>query len=357
MNLYVLSENGLENTHIGWSVSRSLEQVLAAGWDAKFLYPKEDPYPRCLSLPFRIRRRLSKSWFYLDELPTLGKGQNVLLIVGMLPHFLLSMHALPFLKQFDLRVGYLLDAFDPHVVDAAIAPDLDHLFVIDADLAWQVDQQRLVPTHFMPMATNMVGSKLHPGRRSIDLLSYGRRNEAFHRQLLQHLRDSDQNLFYHYSTLLHPQSMNRDEHTLLQSQILSNAKISLCFDGSSEGRFYGRSPLLYRWFEAWAHGCAVVGHSPTGRGVKSLMNWENSVLDLPESPTDWIPFVQSLLADETGLADISRRNYDESLLRHDWRYRLQDMWKILGLSLPAPIQADIDSLILRSRSQAPSPVR
>jgi Glycosyl transferases group 1 len=356
MNLYVLSENGLENTHVGWSVSRSLEQVLAIGWNAKFLYPKDHKYPRCLSLPFRIHRRLSKSWFYLDELPTLGNGQNVLLVVGILPHFLLSMHAVPFLKQFDLRVGYLLDAFDPQGLDAAIAPHLDHLFVIDADLAEQVNQQQLVSTHFLPLATNMVDSKLRQGYRGIDLLSYGRRDEAFHRQLLQHLRSSDQSLFYHYSTLSHAQAMNQDEHTFLQSQILSHSKVSLCFDASSQKRFYGRSPLLYRWFEAWAHGCAVVGQRPTGRGVRSLMNWENSVLDLPESPRDWIPFVQSLLADEAGLAAISRRNYNESLRRHDWRYRLQDMWKILGLSLPNAIRQDIDGLILRSQSQAPSTV-
>jgi hypothetical protein len=221
----------------------------------------------------------------------------------------------------------------------------------------QVNQQHLVPTHFLPMAKNMVGLKLNQGRRSIDLLSYGRRDERFHQQLVQHLRGSEQNLFYHYSTLLHPQSMNREEHTLLHSQILSNAKINLCFDASQQQRFFGRSPLLYRWFEGWAHGCVIVGQRPTGQGVLPLMDWENSVLELPKSRTDWIPFVQSLLANEESLAEISRRNYHEALLRHDWRYRLQEMWKVLGLSLSAPVQSGIDGLVLRSQGKALSVTR
>jgi hypothetical protein len=357
MNVYVLSQNCPENHHVGWAVSRDLEAVLASVFDAQFLYPTPIVPPSQLSLPYRVHQRLFKSWFELENLPTLGKGCNVLLIVGMLPHFLLSMHALgSVLKQFDLRIGYVLDAFDARVVDGAIAPYLDHLFVIESELAEEVHQQRLVPTRFMPMATNLIGTKLNTGRREIDVLSYGRRNELLHKQLLQHLRESDSPLFYHYSTLLHPHAMNRDEHTLMQSQLLDHAKVSLCFDASDQSRFYGRSPLLYRWFEAWAHGCAVVGHRPTGSGVMPLMAWENSVLELPADSSDWLPCLEDLLADQEALTKISQRNYQEALQRHDWRYRLQDMWQILGLPIPTNLQAEIYELRERSQSRALSAV-
>jgi Glycosyl transferases group 1 len=357
MNVYVLSQNGPENNHVGWAVSRDLEAVLAHVFDAQFLYPSKVVLPSWRSLPGRVHQRLFKSWFELENLPTLGKGCNVLLIVGMLPHFLLSMHALgPVLKQFDLRIGYVLDAFDAQVVDAAIAPHLDHLFVIDAELAEEVHQRGVVPTQFIPVATNLIGTKLNSGRRKIDVLSYGRRNELLHQQLLQHLRKSDSSLFYHYSTLLYPDAMDRDEHQLMQSQLLDLAKVSLCFDASDQSRFYGRSPLLYRWLEAWAHGCAVVGCRPTGRGVMPLMDWENSTLELPADSSDWLPFLEALLADQEALTEISRRNYQEALQRHDWRYRLQDMWQILGLPIPAKLQADIQELGRRSQPKALSAI-
>jgi hypothetical protein len=343
MNLYVLSENSSENKHIGWSVSRDLDGVLAEVFDAKFLYPKQSGPHHMSSLSSRLHQRLFKSWFQLEDLPTLGKGCNVLLIVGMVPHFLLSMYTLgPLLKQFDVRIGYLLDGFDPESIDAAIAPHLDHLFVIDAKLAEQVNQRQLVPTHFMPIAINMDKAQLQPGRRSIDLLSYGRRNEFLHQQLLHHIQSSNHSLFYHYSTMLHPVSLNLDEHTLLHSQLLSQSKISLCFDASA--RFRGLSPLLYRWLEAWAHGCVVAGKKPSGLGVAELLDWQDSTFELPDDRADWVPFLDELLADEDRLAEVALRNYQQASQRHDWRDRLLRMLMVTGLPIPPQLQEGLDEL-------------
>ncbi|PZV15596.1 MAG: hypothetical protein DCF22_06860 [Leptolyngbya sp.] len=117
MNLFVLSELHANHNHVGWSVSYSLEDTLAAVCNVHFLYPIQNEGIACLKpkepdlpdliirpdLIMQVRQALSKAWFELDRLPTLTNGPNVLLVVGLKPRFLLSIFALKhLLDQFDL---------------------------------------------------------------------------------------------------------------------------------------------------------------------------------------------------------------------------------------------------------------
>ena len=345
INIYVLSELHPTNTHVGWMVSYGLEKVLLETCGATSIYPVQIKQKHIFH---RYQSRLLKSWFTIKEPPVLRDGINVLLVVGLDPHFMLSMLALgPLLKQFDLRIGYLLDGFDPKYLDRASFSHLDHLFVISAELADEINESLPIPASFLPLAADL----LHYGRRSdhqfvrgIDIVNYGRTRADLHQVLQRHYNQGDSQRIYFHTTFSGTDVFNPQEHMMLMSKLLSRSKINICFEPSYIPRFRGYSPILLRWFEGWSCGCAIVGKRPFGKGVASLLDWENSTLELPDNPADWIPFFEELLDNEELLLDISQRNYREALLRHDWRYRLREMFSTLNLPVPDQLQREIQTI-------------
>jgi hypothetical protein len=352
MNIFVLSELSCENKHVGWSVSHSLEETLASACQAQFIYPYWNGYTSTKPLPDavdqqvsflnRCRNRLLKSWYTVEAWPELGPGLNILLVVGIRPKFLLSMFALgPVLDQFDLRVGYLLDGFDPCYMNQPPLTKLDHLFVISDQLANEVRSLYSVNVSWLPLGINTLAWGNYSTHRSIDLMGYGRMNEAVHTQLQQHFNQADSDRIYFHSTFTCTGVANPKEHIALQIKLLKRSKINLCFEVSNISRFCGRSPLLYRWLEGWAAGSAIVGTKPRDPEVGALMDWPNSALELPTNPEEWIPFLETLLDDEAKLAEISHRNYRECRLRHDWRYRLRDFFTMMHLPLPQTLEQEL----------------
>jgi len=341
MNLFVLSERYPDNTFVGMAVRHTLEEVLASTCDATFIVPQANNKIKFLK---RYRQRLQRSWYSIDGLPTLGPGPNILLAVGLGPSFLLSMFVLdPLLHRFDLRIGYLLDGFNPQYLDRAVIPHLDHLFVITAEIADRINQQT-VPTQFLPLATNALDRGCNRAHRCIDIVSYGRRNQDLHRCLQVYYNQTNSERIYHHSTFLRPQVEDLGEHITLLSKFLDRSKVSLCFEASYLERFQGYSPILLRWFEGWASGCNIVGRRPLGQGVAELIDWENSTLELPENPADWIFFFEEILSDKSTLTRNSQRNYQECLLRHDWRYRVSDLLKTLELPIPENLKFGLTKL-------------
>jgi Glycosyl transferases group 1 len=353
MNVFVLSELNAGNTHIGWSVNHSLEETLATSCQATLMYPRwtsnrdvflrhyKDAQDR-LNFLQRSHHRIFKSWYELDRLPTLGEGPNVLIVVGIQVRFLLSIFAMgPLLEKFDVRIGYLLDGFDPHGINKPPMAHLDHLFVISEELAEQTRAVHAVNTSCLPLGVNTLAFGNHRPQRHIDIVGYGRTSPDIHSCLQQYYSQPTSDRLYFHSTFAQADVTSPKEHIALLNRLLERSKTSLCFEVSKLPRFRGHSPLLYRWLEGWAAGCAIVGTKPHAQGVEKLMDWQDSTLELPENPDQWIPFFEALLDDEAGLAAISLRNYQQCRLQHDWRYRLQDMFKTLNLPIPATLKADI----------------
>jgi Glycosyl transferases group 1 len=357
MNLFVLSELHPSNTHVGWSVTQGLEDVLAGTCGAMRLYPVENDNAALLKqyrvaddrVDFlkRYRHRIFKSWYEVDSLPTLGKSPNILLVIGVLPRFLLSVFSLgPLLDQFDLRVGYLLDGFNPHQLNRPPLRHIDHLFTMSAELAHEVKDIHDINASFLPLGIDTTKFGKYKTDRPIDIISYGRTQRQVHQHLQYYYNQQNGNSdrFYLHSTFAHADVFSLKEHVTLLTRLLTRAKINLCFEPSYVERFRGYSPISYRWFEGWAAGCAIVGTKPFGEGVDQLLDWPDSTLDIPEHSNDWVSFFEHLLDDPARLAEISQRNYWECRSRHDWRYRIQDLLKTLNLPIPERLTTEINQL-------------
>lgn len=74
------------------------------------------------------------------------------------------------------------------------------------------------------------------------------------------------------------------------------------------------------------------------------MDWPNSAIDLPTDPAEVVPFIEALLDDPASLAENARRNRQQCLRRHDWRYRIQQMLETVDLPIPAQLTAQIADL-------------
>jgi hypothetical protein len=355
MNVFVLSELSSQNNHVGWAVSRSLEETLASTCQAQFIYPhwnahtpgnsSFDAADEQLKFLERCRNRLLKNWYTVEAWPKLEPGPNVLLVIGIRPKFLLSIFALgPVLDQFDVRVGYLLDGFNPRYINQPPLAKLDHLFVISSEIANEMRSLYSLPVSWLPLAVNTPAWGNYAAHRSIDVMGYGRLDKAVHARVQQHFNHPDSDRLYFHSTFSCAGVWDVQEHVALQIKLLKRAKINLCFEVSHVPRFCGHSPLLYRWLEGWAAGSVVVGTQPRDPGVEALMDWPDSTLELPTTPDDWISFLEELLEDESRLATISYRNYRECRLRHDWRYRLLDLFTTLNLPIPQKLEQELGEI-------------
>lgn len=359
MNLFVLSELKAGYTQVGWTISHNLEALLAELFQPTFIYPMRNPLAQQAriigqTLGFRPERveflercaHRFKPHYSISELPQLpqGQGPNLLLVVGLLPEFLFSIQTLePLLSQFDLRLAYLMDSFAPNWLTPSLLPQFDHLFVMSSELE-QALKPLGVSTSFLPLAINTASFQFQLAPRWIDVIGYGRNNPAVHQQLQSQFNQATSSRLYFHSTFSQGEVFDQREHDQLMAKLLSQSKISLCFEASDVRRFWGSSPLLYRWLEAWAAGCTVVGKKPFGAGVAELMDWPNSAIDLPEAAADWLPFLKALLDDPVILAQNAQRNRQQCLLRHDWRYRIKTLLETVDLPVPDLIKAQITEL-------------
>ncbi|MBD1909692.1 MULTISPECIES: glycosyltransferase [unclassified Leptolyngbya] len=342
MNIYALTELPPQNRHIGWSVCYAFQDTLATTCDPYFLHPQVHRIRR--NKLRRLWQRISKTWYTLDRLPTLGNAPNVLLMIGHSSHFLSSIFTLgSLLDQFDLRIAYLLDGFDPKALRSQALSHINHLFVVSAEMVDAVQAIHSIDTSFLPLGVNTFRFE-QQAQRSIDVMGYGRTNKAVHQCLQKHFNQSYSDRLYFHSTFDHGTVTDPQEHITLHNRLLSRSKVSLCFEVSDVPRFQGQSPLVYRWLEGWAAGAAIVGKRPFGKGTDQLLDWPDSTFEIPDSPEDWIPFFEELLANDSLLAKVSARNTLECRLRHDWRYRLQSIFQQFNLPIPEKLAADITQL-------------
>jgi hypothetical protein len=128
-------------------------------------------------------------------------------------------------------------------------------------------------------------------------------------------------------------------------QLLRKSKASLCFDTLYPGmRYFPHSFVTLRWFDAFATGCAAVGKRPITPEADRLMPWPDASLDLPEDPERAADLLEDLFEDRARLTRIRLRNHYEALARHDWRLRIRDLLRQLGLPLPSRLTQELEQL-------------
>jgi len=189
--------------------------------------------------------------------------------------------------------------------------------------------------HYVPGAVDTLRFSPYPDprKRAIDVYSIGRRWEGIHRILVNFART--QHLFYLFDTLQSGASIvcNYREHRELYASVAKRSTFFMVappkFDRPAETG--GQVEIPFRYYEGAAAGCVLIGQSLPCESFRRMFSWQNAVIEVQPNGSDIIETLSWLLAEPDLVANISRTNATEAMLRHDWVYRWKQILTIAGL--------------------------
>jgi len=359
MNIFVLSSRALIS-NVFWDTVFELENIVVRTCNAQLLVPSARNvfqwsytlYP----LVGPIVRKAVKSTtgvYNLPLLPQLSDKPNVLLMIGISGSDLELLSSIPkWRDSFDVVIAYICDSWEPAIYSKNVY-HLDHLFVAIPEIIDELKQSFGIPVSLIPFAADVLTQGSCQLKRSIDLTSFGRIPSQYDTVFRNKFNQPGSEQIYYKSTPRTeeefpklPYEMRRDEpDSRLLFHILRHSKITLAFDTLYPGmRRFPYSVITLRWFYATATGGAVVGKRPTTPLMDELMNWEDATIELPDDPQKSAEFINELLQDEVRLNSIYKRNYVESLARHDWRHRIQSMLEAVKIPLPQGLLEELSQI-------------
>jgi hypothetical protein len=195
------------------------------------------------------------------------------------------------------------------------------------------------PCHFVPMAVDTIRFTpfLHPSKRSVDILSVGRRQGDMHQAFLDLAAKED--LFYVYDTFnasymeVHDPRQHREMFASMARHsryfVVAPAKTGVAEETRNQ------IEVGLRYYEASAAGAILIGQAPDCELFRTMFDWPDAVIELKPDGSDVADVLLCLASQPHRLSEISRRNAAHALLRHDWVYRWEKILEIAGLE-PTP---------------------
>jgi spore maturation protein CgeB len=173
--------------------------------------------------------------------------------------------------------------------------------------------------------------------RVIDVYSIGRRRPGIH----ERLRHSTSNtIFYVHDTLSDPgnsETVDYAQHRDLYANLAKRSRFFMVAPSKvdSPDETQGQISFGLRYFEGAAAGAVLVGEVPRCEAFRRQFDWPEPVIELQPDGSDALEVLSRLSAEPEHLREISRRNVEATLRRHDWVHRWREVFALAGLK-PAP---------------------
>jgi spore maturation protein CgeB len=178
----------------------------------------------------------------------------------------------------------------------------------------------------------------YPAARVIDVYSIGRRYQGIHDEMLKAAKRGE--LFYVHDTHLNLGNAEVYDHRQHRDLLANMAKRSRYFmvgaakmDALDERQ--GQVEVGHRYYEGAAAGTVMIGEVPDCEAYRELFGWPEAVIQAHPDGSDIMAVLRDLGADPERTAAIRGRNAKEALLRHDWVYRWNEMFRVTGIK-PSP---------------------
>jgi hypothetical protein len=173
----------------------------------------------------------------------------------------------------------------------------------------------------------------NPPERVIDVYSMGRRWDGVHQALLKQAAHHE--LFYLYDSLQNAESQaaSHRQHRDLYANIAKRTKFFTVAPGKAalSSETQGQVEIGFRYYEGAAAGAVMVGQAPDSEMFRTMFDWPDVVIPLKPDGSDTKSILKKLMAQPDRLQEVSRRNVQGALLRHDWIYRWRKIFEIAGL--------------------------
>jgi hypothetical protein len=334
MLLYLLSSRQVTQLPSN-GVAVELEELLVRSCGARLMTAEQVPGQNAL--------RLAAGTPPLEGAP----ADRVLLVVALWTNLLGVLLALPdWRRQFGLVAGYVFDPWVSWEQWPGLAPrELDLFFVPDVRVAERYRSAHRVSATALAMGADVLRYGSGQGGRPLSVTAYGRQHPAYLQALEAAFNAPQSRRFLYLDTIAGaPMLTTRfTENRRLVWKLLHRSACSLCFDPmvapGNQGHVHPLLPL--RYYEAAAAGAAIIGIHPQVPELEDGFSWPDATISLPATPAAAVPFVEALLDDTARLNAIHQRNFTEAWRRHDWRYRLRDLFQHLGLPLPPRLQQEL----------------
>lgn len=263
------------------------------------------------------------------------RGGGTCLVVAPQPAQLNAILTVPgFLRGFDRVVGWVIDSFwDDRIPRVARHRGaFDHLFVTDGELVDRWTELTGTPTSFLPFGTDALGATA-PAERPVDLQRIGRQPAAWNDDAELTRRAGERGLTYR-GRLPFRDDPRANQAAIWEAQ--SRAKFTLAFSNLASPEAYThptRAYLTARWTDALAYGATVAGIAPECQATRDLL-WEGALLELESLDVD-AGLRRLRAAVYAWTPEAAARNHAMALQRLDWRWRFEEVRKVLDRSAPA----------------------
>jgi hypothetical protein len=219
-----------------------------------------------------------------------------------------------------------------------ILDQFDHVFLLHRASVEKLQQYTNAPCSFMPTGTDCLLATPYPSppERSIDVYSIGNRPAGLHRQLID--LAEDQEIFYLYDSLASSNSRVKDwrEHRLLITNNIKRSRYFVAFSPASLASHKVREVqneqvVPTRLFEGAAGGAVMIGQAPDCPEYHELFDWPDAVIPVPVDPVDIRSILKELDSQPQRIDRLRHTNAVQSLRRHDWAYRWENMLSAVGI--------------------------
>ncbi|PZO23303.1 MAG: hypothetical protein DCF25_00445 [Leptolyngbya foveolarum] len=174
---------------------------------------------------------------------------------------------------------------------------------------------------------------LEANNRSIDVCSLGRRSAITHRALLE-MAAQKPFFYYHELTSGSVQRLsNHSTHRTMTANLLKNSRYFITNHAKANlpGLITSDSEIGYRFFEGAAAGTVMIGCPPQGEHFKRYFDWPDAVIPIRFDEPNINEIISELDARPNYLKRVQINNVVNSLRKHDWVYRWEQVLQKLGL--------------------------
>jgi hypothetical protein len=221
--------------------------------------------------------------------------------------------------------------------------EFDRIYLGCALITKEFSQTISKPCYYLPAGTDTV--KFYPNKpysqRAIDIFSLGRRSALTHQALLQFTAEYD--LFYYYDTFANYGSKlmkpsNIEGHRRKIANLIKNSRyfIANYAKVNLPNTIGTQKEIGYRFFEGAAAGAVMIGSPPESQLLNQYFDWEDALIPINFDQPNIANLITELNAQSDRLEKISKNNVINSLLKHDWVYRWEQILTDVGLE-PTPM--------------------
>ncbi len=336
---------------VAYCILYEFEDLAAALTGADLLTPSELTGARLSRVLYRLTRRLSgsrrlsRSLRFPRATLSMGDGYELFLLTLNHPHELFALTALPgWRRRCRKAICYIVEAWNGRLPEhlLELLADFDHIFLGVSDPTAEVARITGRPCSYLPPAVDSLAFCPYPQlpRRAIDVCGIGRRSETTHAALLELARRSS--LFYYYDTV-RLRAFERQmtfhvseprEHRLLLANLLKRSRYFIAnrARANEPELTRGKNEIASRFFEGAAAGTVMLGEPPDTAAFRTHFGWPDAVIPTPFDSPRIAELITGLEADPLRCARVRRENVVQSLLRHDWVYRLRAMMEAVGIA-------------------------